>query len=274
MSDWTKATPDAYGAAKVERLRARHDGPLGAAVQKFAASAWHGVPASAILGQTASVHDPSSNTTDTATRQTFHEVGAFQTPAGLRSGPAPNPKRDAPYNRWGALAGSELVVSLLDRPATMTPDGWRAALDDQAAVGLASLRRDLARITRKLRKADPRLVPADEGSLYAVFLAFCAFSRGASGAWRRLKPALVACADVPEAVRVPALVHWIATSHDPAAKVAGKAGVARMVLRTLWKLRSGEALERDLGGASLAWYGDHDAGDEAALTRRALGVSS
>jgi hypothetical protein len=65
-------------------------------------------------------------------------------------------------------------------------------------------------------------------------------------------------------------VRWCALSDDPAAKVTGKAGVSRAVLRTLWKLRSGRALEEAVGGPSLSWYGASlDATVEETLTLRA-----
>lgn len=265
---WLRAVPDAYARGHLRRLRARYDDPFGLAVRRMTPVAWPGVPPSVILGQTASTRRADENTTRTSRSQRFHEVGYAQTPAGLRDGPAPNADPAAEYNRWGELASSDLVVSLLGRPATMVPDGWRESMDDQAAVGLASLLKDLARITRKL---PPALRPSSPSTPWAIFCAFAAFSRGASGAWSRLEPAADVLAAVDEGARIGALVHWIATSDHPAAKVAGKAGVARMTLRTLWKMRSGEALERALGG-EVAWYGTHDGSDEEALTRRALGV--
>lgn len=265
---WLRATPTAYARGHLARLRARYDDPFGLAVRRMAPVAWLGVPPSAILGQTASVTRANANTTRTSRSQRFHEVGYAQSPAGLRDGPAPNPDPAAKYNRWGELAASPLVVQLLGRPATMVPDGWASALDDQAAVGLASLLKDLASITRKL---PPALRPSSPSTRWAVFCAYSAFSRGASGAWSRLAPAADVLAAVDEGARVEALVRWIATSDHPAAKVVGKEGVARMVLRSLWKIASGEALERALGGDA-AWYGVRDVDAEAALTRRALGV--
>jgi hypothetical protein len=124
-------------------LLSRKSGPIGEITDRMVNIAFPGVPVDVFHGFTALAVNHGENTTD-ATSNSFHEVGLYQIEAGLRSGPAPNPDPRAPYNSWGELHDSRLIVRMLGRPATMEPNAWRSALEDQIAVGIANLSWTLA----------------------------------------------------------------------------------------------------------------------------------
>lgn len=253
-------------------LRRRWDGETGAILRDMVPRAWRGVPAVVLLGFTSFSTSAQENTTEADPHQDFHEVGLFQVEAGLRGGPAPNPDRRAEYNAWGALAGSPLVRDLLhDRDATMAPNGWKTALADQIAVGLANLLRHGAAFAR----AVPELAPRDAASRWAVATAFTTFSRGRGQSERVMSNLAAKMAGVLERDRWRT---WAETLCIEALKGAdgidtreGRAGAAYGWVRTAQKLASGRLVAEQLGDqAALDWYGPDLAPETAAtLTRLA-----
>lgn len=266
--DWKSGLPGEYAKEKLERLQKRWRDELGGHLRAMTPIAWPGVPATVFLGFTSFARG-TENTTEATPRQRFHELGYFQIEAGLREGPAPNPDPRAEYNAWGALAGAELVVRLLGRPATMKPDGWRHAVADQTAVGLTNLRRHLGNARRKLPES---LHPQDPASTWAVLLAFTAFSRGAGQLARVLDPYVEALAGVPERERWSA---WEAMVAEDVARDApgtggqdGRRGAAYAIIRSRQKCDSGLLAARSLGEPT-DWYVRGDAARDEALARSA-----
>lgn len=256
--------PSVYAREHAQQLAQRAMGPLGAALRDFVPRVWSGVPISAVLGFTAI--GGADEDTCGAPDQEFHEVGEFQTPAGLCSGPAPNPDPRAPWNQWGAAANTSFVRGLLGRPATMVAGGWRgaAATRDRAAVGLynllAGLRAfssDSRRELRRVRRERAQLAPRELGGQWAAACAFAAFSAGPAGAARAWSRYVDELAPLDERARFAALIRAVA--RDVAAGVsfqppANHPNPAHTTLRTWQKLAAGAALEAAGGGVASAWY--------------------
>ena len=273
------AAPSTYAAAKLAKLRPRFDGTLGAALgQMVPASPFAGAPLSAVLGFTA-IGDATEDTCSVARWRnregSFHELGEFQTPAGPCSGPAPNPDRDAPMNHWGQLATSSLVRELLGgRDAVMTVGAWRltSSVRDRAAIGLADLYRGLVELEGRI---PVELMPRTGGSLWALALAFAAFSAGPAGAAQALAPVEDELARVEESQR---FARW------PAALVelhqAGRRwgppnahpNPAYVCARTWQKLQAGAVLAEAVGEQSGSWYAMPAAALERELVTAAQGA--
>lgn len=264
--------PSVYAREHAQQLAQRATGPLGAALRDFVPRVWSGVPISAVLGFTAI--GGADEDTCGAPDQEFHEVGEFQTPAGLCSGPAPNPDPRAPWNQWGAAANTSFVRGLLGRPATMVAGGWRgaAATRDRAAVGLYNLLAGL----RAFSSDSPQLAPRELGGQWAAACAFAAFSAGPAGAARAWSRYVAELAPLDERARFDALVRAVA--RDVAAGVsfqppANHPNPAHTTLRTWQKLAAGAALEAAGGGVASAWYVLPTEVDlEAAVVRGAQGT--
>lgn len=268
---WRSGLPAAYAAEKLPALLKRWAEPheLGRALRRMAPQAWPGVTPFVFLGFTGFSTSATENTTAAVANQRFHEVGYFQTEAGLREGPAPNPKPLAEYNAWGKLAGSVLVVDLLGRGATMEPDGWKRAIADQTAVGLANLRRHLANARGQLPEA---VEPKSESSTWAVLIAFTAFSRGSGQLAKVLAPYTAKLASIPEEAR------WGAWENMVAADIVkktpgigskpGKGGAAYAIIRSRQKHDGGRLAAARVGtDADRAWFYESDAGRDEVLAR-------
>jgi hypothetical protein len=252
-------------------LRRRLKGELGAILAEMAPRVWPGVPPAVFVGFTAFTVSRTENTTDARADQSFHEVGWFQTEAGPRGGPAPNPDPGADNNSWTRLAVDRDVVALLGRPATCRPGAWRDAPRDQVAVGLVNLRRRLGGLSTRL----PEVAPRDFGSLWAVALAFTMFSRGAGQAVKVLRALAPKMVDVPETDRWQTWAETVAVQAAKGLDVVdtreGRKGAAYGWVRTEQKLQSGRLLaEQTDDRAALEWYGRQIAPETAsALTRLA-----
>ncbi len=275
MSDrsWRAGLPVAYAAEKLPKLRSRWSRALGRELRRQAPIAWPRVPVTAFLGFTgfANRDEDTAEAADPAKRPRFHELGYFQVEAGPVAGPAPNPDPRAPYNAWGALAGSELVVSLLGRDATLTPGAWRGenGVPDQVAVGLANLRRHLANARAKI---PAEIHPLDPASTWAVMLSFTAFSRGAGQLAAVLERYAGALSGVPERDRWRAweglVVDDIYAGRENIGTRPGRGGAAYAILRTRQKHECGRAAAVALGLVDeAAWYLAPDARLDEQLAR-------
>lgn len=268
---WRNGLPAAYAREKLPALAKRWAEPheLGRALRRMVPIAWPGVTPFAFLGFTGFSMSATENTTEAVAAQRFHEVGYFQTEAGLRDGPAPNPLPLAEYNAWGRLAGSALVVDLLGRGATMAPDGWKRAIADQTAVGLANLRRHLGNARAKLA---PGLHPHAEASTWAVLLAFTAFSRGAGQLAKVLAPYADKLATVPEPDRWGAWESMVATEIAKGTpgigSKPGKAGAAYAIVRTRQKHDGGQLAAATLGAeVDRRWFLTSDPERDSVIAR-------
>ena len=229
---------------------------------------WPGVPATFFLGFTAFSMSSKENTTEAVPTQKFHEVGYFQTEAGLRSKPAPDPSPDGEYNNWGKLHDSSLVVQLLGHEATMAPDGWKTAIADQTAVGLVNLRRKLESNKDRLGE----LYPQNLSSTWAGMLAFTIFSRGAGQTMRCLAPYKAQLLNVPEADR------WLAWEALIAADITndtnsigdtpGHGGAPWAIMRSRQKHDSG-LLFAERNGLDTGWFLKPDRARDTLITRKA-----
>jgi hypothetical protein len=245
-------TPAAYATDYASTLAARWSGALGDAVRRFTPAVWPGVPPEALVGFT-TIGSQYADTGLPPVNNPFHEVGYFQTEAGPNYGPSPNPDPSAPYNRWGQLASDPRVVALLDRAATMDPNGWQAAVDDQTAVGLVNILDDAAAVARGLPGG---VAPQDAGSLWHVALGFSGFSAGVGGTQASVSRYAAQLATAPESQRFAA---WVAAILQDAAAgtLPGNPGQhgnpAYDALRVWQKLASGQALAQQTGG-NAGWF--------------------
>jgi hypothetical protein len=264
--------PSSYGREKLAMLRGRSP-LLKPIVDRMIPHAFRGVdPAFAsfmLQGFTSFSTGWNENTTEAVADQTFHEVGLFQVPAGLRNGPAPNPDPRASHNAYGRLAGSAIVRAMLgNRAASTAPDAWKPrsssmdadnvrARDDQTAVGIANLLEDEASFRAQAERFAPGSAGAVSGwSLYRFMTMFTAMSRGPAGAFNRFKPYLRQLAQINESQRSAALVrlvHQGIIARDPHALNDYKDGVCYAICRSWQKILSGRELCIALGGPTDAF---------------------
>jgi hypothetical protein len=251
---WDKALPAKYAESKQRMLDKRWKAELGDSLRQMVSQAWPGVPETVFLGFTAFSTSASENTTEAVANQRFHEIGYFQTEAGLRDKPAPDPDSDGEYNNWGKLHDSSLVVQLLGRQATMSPDGWKSAIEDQTAVGLVNLKRKIESLAKKLPDG---LAPKDYSSTWAVLLAFTAFSRGGGQTLKCLRPYAEKLSTVPEDERWATWESMIASDivkgTESIGNKNGKAGAPWAIMRTRQKHDSGLLFARR-NGLPTDWY--------------------
>lgn len=263
-------TPDAFAAGYAAPMRARWSAPIGLAIRRFTPVVFPGAPPEATLGFTTEAGTVNPAGDDTATdgsHNSFHEIGYFQTEAGPASGPAPNPDPAAPYNNWGRLAASPLVVRLLGRPATMAEGAWAGAPDDQAAVGMASLLGHARAVAARLPAA---LAPASDGSLWTAVLAYMGFGAGDGGASATLNRYAARLAAVDEPARWGALIAAVlddARARGPLGAAGVHGNPAYDALRVWEKLATGRMLAGATGG-DVGWFATgYDPAGEAAAQR-------
>lgn len=259
--------PSSYGRDTLSWIVSRANAVVGQKIQKYGATIWPGVPFEALVGFTSIAPGSSGQYADTAlpppegVSNSFHEIGFFQTEAGPRDGPAPNPDPHADYNRWGLLHGDPLVIAALGRPAVMDEGAWRDSIDDQVVVGLVNLRRYAEEVAAQLPTG---LAPSNYATPYAVALGFTAFSAGASQAVRVFSRD-ERVGKVPDLYRWPAVVFSLTSAFSRGETIPGPAGrhgnPAYDLLRTWQKFAAGRALAGALG-RSQSWF-DSGFTDEA-----------
>jgi hypothetical protein len=256
-------TPTEYADERIARARRHANGELGVLMRAFVPMAFEGAPWEAFLGF-AMNGSQRENTTqcdrEICRRQRFHEVGFLGSPAGLASGPAPNPDPDAPYNTWGKEACSDLVREMLGRCATMEPDGWKEAVADQVAVGLADLRGKYAYMRRLI--ADPSVDPSAPGTPWGTALAFGGWSSGLIA--HTVNDHAAGLRGVPERARFGRLVQLV-NAETARGIYRGDPGAynnpAYQLLRTWQKLELGRRVAAEFGGDA-SWF-DLGLGDGA-----------
>lgn len=268
--------PADYAREYRNAMRSRWTAPLGDAVRRMTPVVWPGAPPEAFLGFTTDAGTVNPAIVDTAlppVNNSFHEIGYFQTEAGPRAGPAPNPNPTAPDNTWGRIASDPLVLAALGRPLPMAPGAWQTDVPAQTAAGLVALRRHAEGVNRLL---DPSIQARDWGSKWAVALGFMGFSAGDGGAARHANRFKAQLAAVPEGQRWDALVQTIAnqaaagTTFSPG---GSHSNPAYTVMRTEQKLATGGLAATDDGGDA-GWFALHVSDPAAAyvaLTAAARG---
>ncbi len=259
-------TPAVYAAQKLDTLKARASGKLGDSLARLHGKLWPGVPVEAFEGFTAISKGATENTTVGDPEQKFHELGYFQTPAGPRAGPAPNP--DPAVSHWAREAKSDLVKTALGREGTLDPAKWPTAIDDQVAIGLADISTELQRANYLIGD----LAVTDPKSTWAVGLGFMSFSAGGGTAAKWVNLYKARLAGTPEKSRWSKWGELIAA--DVARGVKWEKGRHKnpgaSYLRTWQKLESGRLLAhaRGTGGVYDRWY-DAPSVDPAPIMRAA-----
>lgn len=129
-----------------------------------------GIPLPALMAMTVYAAGPSEDRIEDG----IHHIGYFGVPAGVASGPAPNPQANSPDNVWGQLATDPQVFRELgQRTATMAPNGYQSAVQDQVVIGLANAYRHVVALQSVL-PTDMRAVPGSQWwfvqALLALFL--------------------------------------------------------------------------------------------------------
>lgn len=270
---WDKALPIKYAESKQRYLDKRWDGELGEALRDMVQKVWPGVPETVFLGFTAFSTSASENTTEAVENQRFHEIGYFQTEAGLRDKPAPDPDSDGEYNNWGKLHDSELVVQLLGRQACMGHNEWKRAIKDQTAVGLVNLKRKLE---SGMKRMPGSARPQSMSSTWAVPLAFTMFSRGVGQTAKCLSPYAEKLGTIPEEARWDAWESMIASDivkgTGSIGDKDGKSGAPWAIMRTRQKIDSG-LLFAERKGLSTDWYLKPSRERDVIIVKRAYDVS-
>lgn len=239
------------------RRKGPEHAPIGSSIRQMIPLVFPGVPPEVMLGFCAN-GSLRGNTTEALSSQRFHEIGLFGTEAGLRDGPAPNPRPDAEYNSWGKLHRHPLVVKLLGgRLATMAHNAWKNAVSDQVAVGLVNLRRHGETVAQQL---DPSIRPniaSSNLSLFFVACAFMAWSAGAAGAAKHLNRFAPLMARYPESQRWGAflkiLAEQISNGKINLSGLRKHRSPAHSALRTWQKIAGGQLLAANTGG-NLRWF--------------------
>lgn len=253
--NYQNGKPTVYAREKLSMLQRRvRDAQIGPAIIRCTSIGFPGAPAEVMFGFTAFSTSPTENTTEAVRTQPFHEVGLFQIEAGMRAGPAPNPDVNARYNSWGKLANSAVVRQMLNgRSATMTPNAWKRAIDDQVAVGVANLLRHRESFARNL----PRLASQRIDSNWSILTAFTTFSRGAGQTKNVLTPYVDRLAAVPEDQRWRTfrslVAQDIARQTPGIGSRVGKQGAAYAIVRSEQKFMSGALLAAN-GGNNARWF--------------------
>ncbi len=271
MSNLRVGNPTRWGLEKLPLLKSwcpEHKQPeIWLTIQRMAPQVFPGAPPEVFMGFCANGERIDANTTESSPKQEFHEIGLWGTEAGLNTGPAPNKNPFAKYNSWGLLHNNVTVRKLLgDRDAIMTPDGWKSAVDDQCAIGLVNLQRTLMDLSHKIHQ---NLVPEDPASLWAIALAFMAWSAGVGGTASHLKRYQNALADEPESKRWGAFIREIVKAQPTGLKHVNPAYSAA---RTWQKITAGQILQDSgaTGAAKCSTWFDAGLGSEDADLREQL----
>ena len=287
--EYPGAKPRLYAKEKLEMLKERlSDATISEATTAMAKLAFSGAPPEAFHGFTAFTTSPTEDTFLPPAGNKFHEIGLYQVEAGTKTKPVPNTKTNAEYSNWALLANTPIVRQYLGRPATMQDGGWKTALKDQIAVGIANLAHHSGKMRKSLSERINKygfgeslarqIAPAETGSVWAVLFAFTSFSRGEGQFFKVLVPYLEELAETAEETRWQKwreLIQADILSNAPGiGSTCGKSGAAYAVIRSEQKFHSGYLLARETGGEAKwfsAAYSDSAANDalEDCLTRTA-----
>ena len=197
------------------------------------------------------VYDP--NNTSLWSNNGFHELGV----AGVEGGPATG-LCPAPGSSWVTGATHADVRAALGRAAVTAPGAWKGAVPDQVALGIFNNRRHAmncnANLPEEVRFAVENGRPR-AWTQWVFAVSTMAWSAGAGGAARHLRPYAADLARVPETERFSAWSRMLV-----ARGVAGRAGshsnAFYSALRTWQKLRAGAlAAEFTAEGSAPGWLG-------------------
>jgi hypothetical protein len=271
-----QVTPTHYGQGHQDSLRFRsqpgpgkNQGALYAALHRALPIGWPGVPPEAFLGFSQISMGATEDTVRPDNTQHWHEIGYFQTPAGPRDGPAPNPDPAADMNLWGRLATTNYVRAMLPgrRAATMVPGAWMDAIADQVAVGLGDLHGGSLAVSRQLGAAGAQ----DPSSTWAVGLGFGAFERGPAGEAAAIAPWKDELAQVPEANRWSTWADLI----DRDVRSGKVSWTAQLPYLATWrKFEGGRQLAHSLGTSDAydLWYDAPRVDEDVWIARTAEGA--
>jgi hypothetical protein len=227
-------------------MLARWNGALGPVVRQYGPPVWPGVPPEALVGFTSI----SSGATDDTTAAGFHEVGYWQTPAGLVSEGAA-PTAGSTRNTYRGLATGAAAQQLLGRSADLTANAWKTALADQTVVGLLDLRGGYLSTANRLQSTQG-WNPEGASAQTQWFIGCTAFSAGPGGAYKALEafaPLVVGAYAAGFLGWLQGIVqHWRSGSHEGMSNPGHHGNWGYDALRTWQKWECGRALAAAVGG--------------------------
>jgi hypothetical protein len=237
-------TPDQWARDKISRMTTWWNAPFGAALRAFTPLVMSGLPAQAIMGFCGNGEGVTHDTVESG-RSALHEYG----PMGTEGGPASATNDPTPGSRYGVFARDPVTVALLGHPADTTHDAWKTKPDEQAAVGLVSLRRHGRDTSRALGALGAR----SEGSVWFFALLCMGWSAGDGRAAHEVNAFAPRLRGVPERDRFAALAQAVVD-----AQASGTAfdydNPSWTVLRTAQKIEGGRLLAARTGGDP-DWFG-------------------
>lgn len=249
--------PAQYAQAKLATLRARWAGPVGDAVRAYGPRIFPGMPATALLGLTASSEGVTEVAGNTSTMGSA--VGVF----GVE-GP-----------RLGPLARSAECRALLGREARteLTAAGYLGDVAGQVVTGLLNY---AAHGNEAMRAGVPSNVlgPDAAGTSFVLRCCASAYSAGNGITAAVLRAYASQLAAVPPARRWSVLANVLNSAGATVGgyRTDGCYGAAFLCVRAEQRLECGRALDWSVGGGNDAWFAQWDASvDAETLVMRAYG---
>lgn len=242
--------PSHYSRDHLADVLRRNAGQSGVVMRSLWPRVFPGIPYAAGYGFTSN-GSPGEDTGTAASHASFSELTEW----GIPSGPwnaAVKPNRDtSASNDWYRLHDSQLVVSLLGRPACMTSGCWRPPnYADSTAIGLAQLRNKLAGVNSGLQ---PSLRPAGPPAVSAwPFALMCwAWSAGEGRAAQHLNslaPQLVGTSERERFYKTGEVIARAIVDGRITGNGSEYNNIAYGWLRTAQKMRMAEEFARATGG--------------------------
>lgn len=254
----SSARPADYAREKLPTLRARWEGEVGEAVRRYGPRIFPTMPATALLGLTASAVGPTEVIGNLETSGSA--VGVY----GLE-GP-----------RVRALAGSSEVRDLLGRAVSPEPTraGYLGDIPGQVVTGLIGYRQHLGAVSGR---ASGAWGGADRlgTSSFTLRVAAAAYSAGEGIVSAALDRWRAPVAEVGLAEKWPELARRVdatpAGSMVGRYRVDGRYGICHFLMRAEERLESGLALERAVNdGRDAAWFASWVGGERELVDRIVL----
>lgn len=237
MTTYCDKLPRRYAESKLGMMRERWLGQAGAAVRRFGARLWPGVPPTMLLAFSSNSMGPQEAISDAG----FWEIGLYQTPAG-----SPSSRPPAPGSSYARIGADAEVVGVLGRPAILSDSGWSTDIDGQVAIGIIDYRNGGRSLAERLPSS---VRPSDPSSPWSVALGILAYVDPSSAA-RVVNGAADVISGFDETQRFPALCAHVAARFQ-------RTGVVRSegypLVRAMQRFAVGRKLAESVG-ESTAWW--------------------